>query len=228
MNITIVGAGNIGTQLAVHCAAKKHNVIIFTSKYKQICKELTIVDESGRAFLTGIIDGATDDPVLAFENADLVFVTVPTFCMQEYADKIIPHLKKGAKICLVPGCGGGEFAFKKALSKDCVIFGIQRVPSVARLTEYGKCVCASGYRQQMFVASLPADFGKECAKIIYDIIGIPCAAMPNYLNLTLTPSNPILHTTRLKTIFKDYKKVCITNRFRFFMRSGISNRQSCC
>ena len=28
--------------------------------------------------------------------------------------------------------------------------------------------------------------------------------MPNYLNVTLTPSNPILHTTRLRTLFKDY------------------------
>lgn len=28
--------------------------------------------------------------------------------------------------------------------------------------------------------------------------------MPNYLNVTLTPSNPILHTTRLSVLFKDY------------------------
>ena len=30
MNITIVGAGNIGTQIAVHAAAKGHSVTIFT------------------------------------------------------------------------------------------------------------------------------------------------------------------------------------------------------
>lgn len=28
--------------------------------------------------------------------------------------------------------------------------------------------------------------------------------LPNYLNVTLTPSNPILHTSRLYSIFKDY------------------------
>lgn len=33
---------------------------------------------------------------------------------------------------------------------------------------------------------------------------MPCIALPDYLNLTLTPSNPILHTTRLYTLFKDY------------------------
>ena len=32
-----------------------------------------------------------------------------------------------------------------------------------------------------------------------------CEALPGYLNVTLTPSNPILHTTRLKTLFADYR-----------------------
>ena len=31
MRITIVGGGNIGTQFAVHCAEKGHEVIIYTS-----------------------------------------------------------------------------------------------------------------------------------------------------------------------------------------------------
>lgn len=33
--ITIVGAGNIGTQAAVHCARKGHRVKIFTPNYKK-------------------------------------------------------------------------------------------------------------------------------------------------------------------------------------------------
>lgn len=205
MNVSIIGAGNIGTQFAVHCAAKNHNVTIFSSKYEKISKELTIVNENNELFLKAEIQLATDDARVAFSNADLIFVTVPSFCMQESAETILPYIKKGAKICLVPGSGGGEFAFKSALEKGAVICGLQRVPSVARLTEYGKTVCASGYRQQLYVASLPSDKAKECADILYDIFDIPCDALPNYLNLTLTPSNPILHTTRLRTIFKDYK-----------------------
>lgn len=206
MNITIVGIGNIGTQLAVHSASKGHRVTVFSSRYALIGKELSIVDESGAEVLSGNVACATDDPSEAFKDADLLFVTVPSFFMREQAGVIVPHLKSGAKICLVPGCGGSEFAFKDALSKGCVIFGLQRVPSVARLTEYGRSVCATGYRALMHVASLPASCGQECADIITSILDIPCVAMPHYLNLTLTPSNPILHTTRLKTIFKDYKE----------------------
>lgn len=38
--ITIVGAGNIGTQAAVHCAQKGHSVKIFSPNYRKINNEL--------------------------------------------------------------------------------------------------------------------------------------------------------------------------------------------
>ncbi len=204
MNITIVGCGNVGTQFAVHCAVKNHKVTVFCSKPETVAKNLTIVNSENEIYLNGDIHLATNDESLAFRDADLIFVTVPAFAMKDYAKKIIPHLKKSAMICLTPGTGGAEFAFKEAVERGNVVFGIQRVPSVARLIEYGKTVCASGYRDELFCASIPSRFTEEAAKIITDIFDIPCTPMPNYLNVTLTPSNPILHTTRLRTLFKDY------------------------
>ncbi|MBR4376501.1 MAG: NAD(P)-binding domain-containing protein, partial [Spirochaetia bacterium] len=38
MKITIVGGGNIGTQFAIHCAEKGHDVVIFTSKPEKFSK----------------------------------------------------------------------------------------------------------------------------------------------------------------------------------------------
>ena len=206
MNITIVGAGNIGTQIAVHCAHKGHDVTFFTSKYSLISKELKIVNELDEIQLTGCIKEATDSAEKAFGDADLIFVTVPAFHMQKTAQTMLPYLKNGAKICLVPGSGGGEFAFKAAIDKGCVLLGLQRVPSVARLVEYGKTVCATGYRDELFVAAIPTSCVDECADIIANIFDMKCSALPSYLNITLIPSNPILHTTRLRTIFSDYTK----------------------
>ena len=216
MNITIVGCGNVGTQFAVHCAAKKHNVTVYCSKAESISKTLNIVDSDGNTTLSGKIDLATNDTATAFNNTDLIFVTVPAFAMKSYAEKIIPYLKKGAMICLTPGTGGAEFAFKPALEKDCIIIGLQRVPSVARLVEYGKTVCASGYRDELFCASIPSHYAPDAAAIISDIFDMPCTAMKNYLNVTLTPSNPILHTTRLRTIFKDYHDGVVYNNVPLF------------
>lgn len=204
MNITIVGAGNIGTQFATHCAEKGHLVTLFTSRPKAISKELKIVDAVGSVLHKGEIAVATDDPEAAFAQADVIFVTVPAFCMQDIADKVQPYGHTGMIIGLIPGTGGGECAFHKCIDAGATVFGLQRVPSVARLVEYGKTVCAKGYRNKLYVGSLPGRDAEKCAKLIEDIFDIPCMPLPNYLNVTLTPSNPILHTTRLRTLLKDY------------------------
>ena len=70
--------------------------------------------------------------------------------------------------------------------------------------EYGKIVRAVGYRLEMFVAALPSIETGECSKLIENILDIKTTPLPNYLNITLTPSNSILHTTRLKNLYGDY------------------------
>lgn len=205
MNITIVGCGNIGTQFAVHCAEKGHAVTIFTSRCSQISKELSIVDEDGTVIHRGSIVEATDDPERAFSKAELIFVTTPAFYMEHSAQQIEPYVPAGTYIGLIPGTGGGECAFHKCVEKGCVVFGLQRVPSVARLVSYGESVCAEGYREMLHLAALPCRETENCCRIVSGIFDMPCVALPNYLNVTLTPSNPILHTTRLCTIYNDYK-----------------------
>ena len=47
MKITIAGGGNIGTQFAVHCAEKGHDVIVYTSCPAMFDGPLSIVNEWG-------------------------------------------------------------------------------------------------------------------------------------------------------------------------------------
>lgn len=54
------------------------------------------------------------------------------------------------------------------------------------------------------------------AEFLSGLWNIPCTALPNYLSVTLTPSNPILHTTRLRTIFADYENGKIYDRNLLF------------
>lgn len=206
MNITIVGEGNIGTQFAVHAASKGHKVTIFTSKPEKWSRRINIVDHTGKELLHGEIDKATNNTDEAFLKADLIFVTVPAFCMAEEAVKIEKYAHPGLLIGLIPGTGGGEVAFRKSIDKGATVFGLQRVPSVARLVEYGNTICATGYRDRLYAISMPhADTEKCCSTISY-IFDMPCDPLPAYLNLTLTPSNPILHTTRLYKLFEEYQQ----------------------
>lgn len=204
MTITIVGGGNIGTQFAVHCAEKGHDVIIYTSTPKVFIKHLKIVDDNGTTTHEGDIAFATNNPDKAFSETDLIIVTLPPMLMQGVAEIIYKYCKAKTIIGVVPGYGGCECAFRKCIEKGNIFFGIERVPAIARLEKRGQTVKSTGYRDELHISSLPFEYVEECAEIMKGIFDIPCKVIPNFLNLTLTPSNPILHTTRLKTIFKGW------------------------
>lgn len=205
MNITVVGGGNIGTQFAVHSAHKGHTVRMFTSGPEHFSSHLSIVDPEGNVTLSGDIAMATSDPHEAFRDADLIMITMPPTMMIPLSEVIYKHTDAHPVIGFVPGNGGFELAFRKCIERGNAFFGIDRVPAIARITERGRTVCCSGYKSELFIAALPAGYTEMCSALIEDIYDIPCTRLPGFMALTLTPSNPILHTSRLRTIFRDYK-----------------------
>ena len=216
MKITVVGGGNIGTQFMVHCAAKGHEVTAYTSRPEIFSAHLNIVDNSGSTTLEGDIVRATNDAEEAFSEADFILVTLPSMMMRGIADTVYEYSSPGVLIGVVPGNGGSECAFAKCIARGNTFFAIERVPAVARLVEKGKTVRSVGYRDELHIASIPSARAKECCELIEGIYDIPCKPIPNFLNLTMTPSNPILHTTRLRTIFKDYKQGVVYKRLPLF------------
>lgn len=201
----VIGGGNIGTQFACICASKGYEVSMFSSKADKFSKELEIVNEFDEV-THGKISLATDDLKEAISGCQIVLVTYPAFKLPELAEDMLPFIEKGMCICVIPGTGGAEFAFRKCIQAGAILLGLQRVPSVARLEQYGKRVRCEGLRSELFLASIPADQAEKWSPFFEYVWDIPCIPLPNYLNVTLTPSNPILHTTRLKTLFEDYKE----------------------
>lgn len=203
MRICIIGGGNIGTQFACICASKGHGVNMFTSKPELFSTELEVIDENDH-ITVGKIVKATNDLKEAVEGCQILFVTYPAFKLQQLAEELAPYVVSGMHICVIPGTGGAEFAFAELIRKGVTLLGLQRVPSVARLEQYGKRVRCEGLRDALFLASIPSERAGDMCTFLEELWGIPCKALPNYLSVTLTPSNPILHTTRLKTLFGDY------------------------
>ncbi len=207
MKITVIGAGNIGTQFAAAFAAKGNEVTVFASKPEKISNILTIVDDKDNVTAEGNVAFVTADIEKAVNNAEYIFVTYPAFMLKDIADKMYDFVNQGTKIGVIPGTGGAEFAFKRLIEeKGIILFGLQRVPAVARLKEYGKTVCVSGYRDRLKLAGIPKSSLRGIGDLLTETFSIPCDILPNYLSVTMTPSNPILHTTRLRTEFADYKE----------------------
>ena len=204
--ITVIGGGNIGMQFAAHAAAKGYPVTLYTSKCKDFQKNITVYSENDEIVVSGKLEAITDDPCIAFDDADIVFVTYPAFMFDDISALLSDHLKSGSMIFVIPGTGGAEFAFNKCILKGCTLAGLQRVPSVARIREKGKSVNCIGYRNQLHVSTIPCKYADKARELISDMFEKDTVIIRDYLNITLTPSNPILHTSRLYCLFRDYQE----------------------
>ena len=214
-SIAVIGGGNIGTQFACKCASKGYKVNMFSSKPELFDESLEIVDEFDNVVI-GKLNKITSDMSEAMKDCQMIFVSHPAFRLREVANQMLPYVKNDMVICVLPGTGGSEYAFKECISKGAILCGLQRVPSVARLEKYGKRVRCEGLRKELFLASIPNSKAGEIADFMSALWEIPCTALPNYLNVTLTPSNPILHTTRLYTLFSDYEDGKVYDRNPLF------------
>lgn len=212
MNVTIIGGGNIGTLMAAEIAKAGHDVSIYTNKIKDWNTTIEVADNKNNLLYEAPIKQITDDLKEALTHTDMIFITYPAFKFDELAKKMVKLVNGNEAIGIIPGSGGAEFAFKPLLEKGCTLFGFQRVHSIARLKEYGKRVLMLGRKPDISIASIPSAAAEKISNILMDIFKIPCNILPNYLNLTLTPSNPILHTTRLYTMFKEWRKGIIYNK----------------
>lgn len=79
------------------------------------------------------------------------------------------------------------------------------MPAIARLVKKGSVVKCTGYRNELHLSAQPMKNIDMCCKLVQDIFDMPCKKVNNILNMALTPSNPILHTTRLRVLFRDYQ-----------------------
>lgn len=204
MNITVIGGGNIGTLISAQLS-KNNNVCIYTSKPDKWSKSICVYDEDINASNIYQIYKITNSPKEAAEFAELIIFTLPAFAIKDTIKLFEHFIKEGTKVLFYPGTGGIEFCCVKLIEKNCVIMGTQRVCSVARLTQYGHSVKTSGKRKEMYIGILKGEDKESLRKMFEDLFEIQTFLLPNYLSVTFTPSNPILHTARLYSILKNYE-----------------------
>jgi hypothetical protein len=197
--ICIIGGGNIGMALAVELGQNiEAQIIILTSKSNIFSRKLISVDPIENTTLSSDIFLITDDYDDALRDIDLLFVTVPAFLVADVIKRI--KLEKKTIICFVPGTGGREFHCEKLINQGHVIVGMDRAPFVARIIEEGKSVMVSK-KKQIRIAAVGNKNYHDIAGFFQKILNITCLPLNNYLAVTLTPSNPILHTSRLYSMF---------------------------
>lgn len=205
MNVCIVGGGHIGTTLT--CYIKHHDpslrVSLFTRRPERFARTLKCNDwEGGFSFETDP-DCISADPSAAAAGADIVFVALPSFAVEKAFADIAPFVARDAMIGVLPGGGGCEFFFGRYFTPEQSLFGFQRVPFTAKLEHYGQETNLKSWKPFSVVGTQKADrLARACAMV--ETCGLRTRQAGNYLSVALTPTNPILHTSRIYDLFGGY------------------------
>lgn len=208
MNITIVGAGNVGLTMASYISLnKKNKVTVYTCKNLFENRELFLNDVENDE--TKIIKDVTisDNPANSFKKADIIFCTYPAFLRKKFIQENEKYITNKAILCFVPGYGGAEYFCKNLIDKGVIIAGFQRVPYVARSEKKEHEIIANilSKKKKLYIAAIPQKDTKYVSEIVESLLNIPVEPVHEYLAITLAPSNPLLHLSGLYNVFKDYK-----------------------
>ncbi|KAF0682814.1 Aste57867_25113 [Aphanomyces stellatus] len=211
--VAICGGGNGAHVAAGYLASKGIRVHVLTRQPELWDDEIRITTAGSswedKGEIVGRLTLVTSSAKHAIPTADIVFVAAPANAHPAILDKIAPYVKPGCMLGALFAQGGFDWAAKRALGTDGLdrlqlLFGLQNIPWICKATSYGKQAKIIGPKKSLYVAAYPVERKDAAARVMEDLFDIPCATVANFLNLTLTPSNQIIHPARYYAIFRDW------------------------
>ena len=199
--ICICGGGSLGHVVAGYLAATKPvKVNVLTQRPERWSREIVVDTPDGRV-LHGGLNVVSSDPAEALSGVDVVLLCLPGFAIRDELIKIRPYLNKDTYVGSVFSSTGFFFEAMKLLGEDIPLWGFQRVPFIARTEEYGHSAHLLGYKSAHNIAVERCDDNEGFRALIESLFDAPVTLLSNYYEASLTNSNPLLHTSRLYTMF---------------------------
>ena len=199
--ICICGGGSLGHVVAGYIAATKPvKVNVLTQQPERWSREIVVDTPDGRV-LHGGLNVVSSDPAEALSGVDVVLLCLPGFAIRDELIKIRPYLNKDTYVGSVFSSTGFFFEAMKLLGEDIPLWGFQRVPFIARTEEYGHSAHLLGYKSAHNIAVERCDDKEGFRALIESLFDAPVTLLSNYYEASLTNSNPLLHTSRLYTMF---------------------------
>lgn len=197
IKVCICGGGSLGHVCAAVLASGGAEVRILSGHPGSWSGTVQATDPDGKVF-TGRLACVSSSPEEAVKGADIVLLCVPGYLIEKTLRDIKPFIGSASAGTVVSSTGFFFFAHE-ILGAGARLFGFQRVPYIARVKEYGRSALLLGYKKSLLLAmeNLPETF----AGTLVSLFLTPVEIADNYLQVSLTNSNPILHTGRLYSLF---------------------------
>ncbi len=205
-NICICGGGSLGHTISGYVASKEdYNVSVLTRLPEKWSQAIDVTDLDGLRY-HGELLCVTDNPAVV-SDADIVLLCLPGYAITDVLNQIRPYLRNTTFVGSVVSSTGFFFMANQLLPADIPIFGFQRVPFIARTKEYGKSAYLLGYKPSLSVAieNTSNDKKRDFALLLERMFQVPVKLLGSHYEVSLTNSNPLLHTSRIYTLWKEWK-----------------------
>ena len=203
----VLGAGNGGFVTAADLTLRGYEVHLF--ELPEFASAIEPVIEHGGIALRGIAGEGLAKPAVvtsdigeALENADIIFVIVPSVGHKRMAEMCAPHLTSGDMVVLVPGNFGGALEFHQTLmahgSPGDVVVAETTSLMYAAKKEGANGIWARGLKQYLPLAAFPASKTDEVLAALSAVYP-QFVAVSNVLETSLNNLNPIVHPAGMLT-----------------------------
>ena len=214
--ICICGGGSLGHVCAgVLSSMPDVQVNIHTRRPEDWSDTLIVTDCDGKKYI-GHPSIISADEKTATNGCDIVFLCLPGFAIEEELRRIKPYLGPDTVVGSIVSSTGFFFAAHDILGKDAKLFGFQRAPFIARLTEYGRSANLLGYKSQLAIAIENIQDRDAFRALVEKLWLTPVKILNNYYEAALTNSNPILHPARLYSMWKDWNGELFDHNIFFY------------
>lgn len=218
--LVVCGGGSSSHTLIPFLKESIFDVYVYTSRPEQWVDTIQLEwhDPAGKTLGTysGDILKASDDPSELFPDADYVVFCMPVHKYREALQKIAPYLNKRKTVFLgtVYGQGGWNWMvdeIKKIYGLDNIVtFAFGLIPWICRIIEYGHTGVTYGCKAVNYAACYPKQYFRQIDEELFEQICYrwfgkgKVEQADNFLSLTLSVDNQIIHTSRCLGLNKVY------------------------
>lgn len=213
--ICICGGGSLAHVCAGVLSSQSDVAVnIYTRKPERWSHQLKVTDLNGKLY-NGNLCTISNDPSEALKDRDIVFLCLPGFAIESTLESIKPYVGK-AVVGFIVCSTGFFFAAHRVLGEDARLFGFQRVAYIARTVEYGHSAILLGYKPQLAIAVENVEDKETFRQLVEHLWMTPTKLLASHYEVSLTNSNPILHTGRLYSMWKDWNGEVYDHNILFY------------
>ena len=216
MKIVICGGGSLGHVCAgVLSSHEGVEVSILTNRPERWSRKVVVTDNNGKEFVADI-KVATSNPEEVIPTADIVFLCQPGFLISNTLKQIKPWLNEECVVGSIVSSTGFFFQAHDILPANAKLFGFQRTPFIARVGEYGRSARLLGYKREVAIATENVGDSEAFRQLVEKLFITPTVLCGSHYEVSLTNSNPILHTGRLYSMWSDWSGEVYDHNILFY------------